>query len=80
MGRYEYRPVITLTILLTLVYILYIYSPFIHLTEITTELPNPVVAQSKARTVFSGSNTEIVGSNPTRGTEVVSCVYVVLIG
>jgi hypothetical protein len=44
-------------------------------------LPITVAAQSRARTVFAGSNTGIVGSNPTRGTDVnvrLFCVRVVL--
>jgi hypothetical protein len=35
--------------------------------------PIVVAARSKARTVFARSNTEIVGSNPTRGMDVCVC-------
>jgi hypothetical protein len=38
-------------------------------------MPIAVVAQSKARTVFVRSNTEIVGSNPTGDMDV--CVFCV---
>jgi hypothetical protein len=34
------------------------------------EIPNPMAAQSEARTVFDRSNTEIVGSNPAQGMDV----------
>jgi hypothetical protein len=53
-------------------FIFYLYS---HDSLIT------VAARSKARTVFPGSKTRIVGSNPTRGMDVcvrLLCVYVVL--
>jgi hypothetical protein len=37
--------------------------------------PIAVAARSKEWTVFSRSNTGIVGSNPTRGTDVLMYVY-----
>jgi hypothetical protein len=33
-------------------------------------VPVPVVARSKARTVFDSSDTGVMGSNPARGTNV----------
>jgi hypothetical protein len=38
-----------------------------------------VAARSKARTVFSPSNTGIVASNPTQGMDICVCVYSVFV-
>jgi hypothetical protein len=40
--------------------------------------PVPMAERSEARTVFSRLNTEIVGSNPTRGIDVSAFFCVVL--
>jgi hypothetical protein len=38
--------------------------------DLNEQMPIPMTAQSKARTVFDRSNTGIVGSNPARGMDV----------
>jgi hypothetical protein len=55
---------------------LYVFLPWLNFYE-----PITVAARSKAWTVFSISNTGIVGSNPTQGMDVclrLFCLYVVL--
>jgi hypothetical protein len=42
-------------------------------------LPTTVAAQSKAWTVFTRSNSDVVGSNSTWGMDVCVCVYSVFV-
>jgi hypothetical protein len=58
-----------------------VLGPYTNYCNEHQKVSNTVAARSKARTVFARSNTEIVGSNPTRGMDVcvrLFCVCVVL--
>jgi hypothetical protein len=56
-------------------------NSYVDLISVTLRRAPPitVAVRSKARTIFARSNTEVVGSNPTRDMDVCMCLFCVCV-